>query len=57
MEFNANRKAIPLEHVRLPDLIAVFGLELFVGRRSEQLAFRKAALLEEVVEGGADSKS
>ena len=40
------------EHVRLPDLVAVFGFELLVRRRSEQLAFRKAALFEEAVEGG-----
>jgi len=39
-----------IEHIRLPDLIAMFGLELLVGLRSEQLTFRKAALFEEAVE-------
>ena len=42
-----------IEHVRLPDLIAVLGFELLVRRRSEQLAFGKAALFEEAVESGS----
>ena len=41
-----------VEHVRLPDLVAVFGFELLVCRWSKQLTFRKAALFEEAVEGG-----
>jgi len=36
----------------LPDLVAVFGFELLVRLRSEQLTFRKAALFEEAVQGG-----
>ena len=41
-----------IEHVRLPDLIAVCGFELLVRRGSQQLALGEAALLEEAVEGG-----
>jgi hypothetical protein len=41
-----------VEHVRLPDLVAVLGFELLVCRRGEQLAFRQAALFKEAVEGG-----
>jgi hypothetical protein len=40
------------KHVGLPDLIAVLSFELFVRRRSEELTFGQAALLEEAVEGG-----
>jgi hypothetical protein len=40
------------EHVGLPDLVAVLSLELFVCRRSEELTFGQAALLEETVKGG-----
>ena len=38
-----------IEHVRLPDLIGVFGFELLVRRGSEQLAFSEAALFEETI--------
>ncbi len=38
-----------IEHVRLPDLIGVFGFELLVGRGSEQLALGEAALFEETI--------
>jgi hypothetical protein len=38
-----------IEHVGLPDLIAVFGFELLVGLRSEQLALRKAGLFEKPI--------
>lgn len=41
------------EHAGLPDLVAVFGLELLVGRRSEQLLFREAVLFAEAAEGEA----
>ncbi len=39
-----------VEHIGLPDLVAVFGLELFVRGRSQQLLFREAALLEEAIQ-------
>jgi hypothetical protein len=45
------------EHVGLPDLVAVFGLELLVRRRSEQLLFREAALFEEAIQSrGGDRR-
>ena len=40
-----------IEHVRLPDLVAVLGFELLAGLGSEQLLFRKAALLQETIQG------
>src|SRR6202035_3491271 len=39
------------EHVGLPDLVAVFGFELLVRRRSEELLFRETALFEKTVQG------
>jgi hypothetical protein len=42
-----------IEHVRLPDLVAVFGFELLVGRRSEQLTFGEAALFKKPIHGGS----
>jgi hypothetical protein len=42
-----------IEHIRLPDLVTVFGFELLVRLRSEQLTFRQAALFEETVESGS----
>src|SRR5215510_9310829 len=42
-----------IEHVRLPDLVTVFGFELLVCLGSEQLAFRQAAVFEEAVESGS----
>lgn len=41
------------QHVRLPDLIAEFGFELFVRPWCEELSFREAVLLEEAIQGGS----
>jgi hypothetical protein len=45
-----------IEHIRLPDLIAVFGFVLLARRGSEQLAFGKAALFEEAIQGGGGDR-
>ena len=45
-----------IEHVGLPDLVAVFGFELLVRRRGEQLPFGEAALFEEAIQGGGGDR-
>lgn len=39
-----------VQHVRLPDLVAVFGFKLLTRLRSEQLLFRQAGLLQKTIQ-------